>query len=145
MTEHNRREEYWEFYDHAVVAEAAHLRRTLIQLVREKPCPRSGGSNRGRPPIHSKEKLDFACLWMMTHNQTYRRTESNMGEMRTPWDGEPVPDRTTLVRHMQTIPTEWMDEILAPDRPPLSGRDRRGGRPAGSRQQRDGDRQIRGC
>ena len=27
--------------------------------------------------------------------------------MRTPWDGEPVPDRTTPVRHMQTIPDGW--------------------------------------
>ena len=63
MTEHNRREEYWEFYNHAVVAETAHLRRTLIRRVREKPCPRSEGNNRGRSPIHSKEKLDFACLW----------------------------------------------------------------------------------
>ena len=113
MTEHNRREEYWKFYDHAAVAETAHLRRTLIRLVREKPCPRSEGSNRGRPPIHSKEKLDFACLWMMADNQTYRKTESDMGEMRIPWDDEPVPDHTTLVRHMQTIPSEWMDEILA--------------------------------
>ena len=104
MTEHNRREEYWKFYDHAVVAETAHLRRTLIRLIREKSCLRSEGSNRGRHPIHSKEKLDFACLWMMADNQTYRKTESGMGEMRTPWDGEPVPDHTTLVRHMQTIP-----------------------------------------
>ncbi len=95
MTEHNRREEYWKFYDHAAVSETAHLRRTLIRLVREKSCPRSDGSDRGRPPIHSKEKLGFACLWMMADNQTYRKTESDMGEMRIPWDNEPVPDHTT--------------------------------------------------
>ena len=40
MTEHNRREEYWRFYDRAVVAETAHLRRALIRLVRKKPCSR---------------------------------------------------------------------------------------------------------
>ena len=74
MTEHNRREEYWRFYDHAVATEPGHLRRTLIRLVWERPCPGSEGSNRGRPQIHSKEKLDFACLWMMAHNQTYRMT-----------------------------------------------------------------------
>ena len=74
MTGCNRREEYWRFYDHAVVSEASHLRRTLIQLVREKPCPRLEGSNRGRPQVHSKEKLDFACLWMvMAHNQMHCR------------------------------------------------------------------------
>ena len=36
-----------------------------------------------------------------------------MWEMRTPWDGEPVPDHTALVRHIKTIPHEWMAEILA--------------------------------
>ena len=58
MIEHNRREECWRFYDHAVVAEAGHLRRTLIRLIRESSRPRSEGSNRGQPPIHSKEKLE---------------------------------------------------------------------------------------
>ncbi len=145
MTEHNRREEYWKFYDHAVSAEPAHLRRMLILLVLEKPCPRSDGSDRGRPPIHSKEKLDFACLRMMADNQTYRKTESDLGWMRTPWDGGPAPGHTTLVRHMRAIPSEWMAEIPAPDRPPLPGRDRRDGRPAGGRQQRGGDHQVRAC
>ena len=146
MTKHNRREEYWRFYDHAVVAEAGHLRRTLIRLIRESPCPRSEGSSRGRPPIHSKEKLDFACLWMMmAYNQTYRVTESDLEEIRTIfWDGEPVPDHTTPVKHMQTLPYEWMDRILVPGRPPLPGRGWRGDRPAGRRQQRDGDHQVRG-
>ena len=87
MTERNQGEGCWKFYALVVVAEPAHLRRTLIRLVRERPCPRSEGSNRGRPPVHSKEKLDFACLWMMVHNQTYRETKSDLGEMRTPWDG----------------------------------------------------------
>ena len=112
MIEHNRREEYWRFYGHVVVAEVAHLKRTLVRLIRERQYPRSEGCNRGRPPIHSKEKLDIACLWMMAHNQTYCKTESNLGEMRTAWDGEPVPDHTAPVRHMQTISSEWMDEIL---------------------------------
>ncbi len=119
------------------------MRRTLIRLVRERPCPHSEGSNRGRPPVHSKEKLDFAYLWMMAYNQTYRETESDMGAIRTVCDDEPAPDHTTLVRHMQTIPSEWMDEILAPDHPSLPGRGRRDGCPAGSRQQRGGDHQVR--
>ena len=61
-------------------------------MVREKPRPRSEDSNRGRPPVHTKEKPDFACLWtmmmiMMAYNQTCRKTESDMGEMRTTRDG----------------------------------------------------------
>ena len=36
-----------------------------------------------------------------------------MRDMRTPWDNEPVPDHTTLVRHLQTIPKDWLDRILA--------------------------------
>ena len=98
------------------------MRRTLIRPVRKKPRPRSEGSSRGRPPVHSKEKLYFACLWVMADNQTYRKTESDLGGMRTPRDGEPAPDHTTPVRHMQTIPSEWTGVILAPDRPPLPGR-----------------------
>lgn len=42
----------------------------------------------------------------------------------------PRETHTTPVRHMQTIPSEWMDGMLAPDRPPLPGRGRRGGRSA---------------
>ena len=49
MIEHNRREEYWKFYDHAVVDEPAHLRRTLIRLVREA-VPALGGQQPGQAP-----------------------------------------------------------------------------------------------
>ena len=63
------------------------------------------------------------CLWMtMANNQTYRKTESGLDWMRTPWDGESAPSHTAPVRHMRTIPSGWMDEIPAPDRPPLPGR-----------------------
>ena len=82
---------------------------------------------------------------MTADNQTYRKTESDMGEMRTIRDGDPVSDHAIPVRHMQTIPSEWMDEIPAPDHPPLPGRGRRGGHPTGNRLQRGGGRQIRGC
>ena len=50
---------------------------------------------------------------MMADNGTYRDMESDLTIMRTRWDGEPVPDHTTLARHMQTIPIEWMESILA--------------------------------
>ena len=93
MTEHNRREGYWRFYDH-VVAEVPRLRRALIRLVLEKPCPRWNGGNRGRPPVYFK-KHDFACLWMvMADNQTYRQTESDMGE-----DAHPMGRRACARPH----------------------------------------------
>ena len=49
----------------------------------------------------------------MADNNTYRGVESNLRCMRTPWDNEPVPDHTTLVRHLQTIPADWLDLIVA--------------------------------
>ena len=113
MIKHNRRERYWQYYELANEVEASHLRRTLIEMIRENPCPRPENGNRGRPRIHSKDKMDFACLLMMSYNNTFRRIESDLRDMRTPWDGEPVPDHTTMVRHLQTIPPDWMDLILA--------------------------------
>ena len=50
---------------------------------------------------------------MIARQETYRGMESDMRDMRTPWDNEPVPDHTTLVRHLQTIPKDWLDRILA--------------------------------
>ncbi|MYB46151.1 MAG: hypothetical protein F4X71_00205 [Cenarchaeum sp. SB0662_bin_33] len=47
---------------------------------------------------------------MLTDNETYRQTESDMS---TPWSHEPTPDHSTLVRHMQTIPPDWLNMILA--------------------------------
>ena len=85
----------------------------LIKIIQEMPCPREKKSDVGRPPIHSKAKLDFACLLMMADNNTYRGVVSNLRNMRTPWDDEPIPDHTTLVRHMQTIPNDWLDLIIA--------------------------------
>ena len=113
MSTHNRRERYWQYYELAKEVEASHLKRTLIEVIRENPCPRQEDCSRGRPPIHSKQKLDFACLLMMADNRTYRGIESDLRDMRTPWDSEPVPDHTTLVRHLQTLPKDWLDLILA--------------------------------
>ena len=113
MSEHNRREGYWQYYELAKEVEAPSLKRELIEIIRENPCPRRENGNRGRPPVHSKEKLDFACLLMMAGNNTYRGVESDLRGMRTPWDNEPVPDHTTLVRHLQTIPADWLDLIVA--------------------------------
>ena len=89
------------------------MKETLIDLIREIPCPREKKDDRGRPPVHSKQKLDFACLMMMADNNTYRGIKSDLQDMQTPWNNEPIPDHTWLVRHMQTIPNDWLDLILA--------------------------------
>ena len=65
MSEHKRRDGYWQYYEPAKETEASHLKRTLIEIIRESPCPRTESTTRGRPPVHSKDKLDFMCLWMV--------------------------------------------------------------------------------
>ena len=50
---------------------------------------------------------------MMADNNTYRGIVSDLQDMQTPWSNEPVPDHTTLVRHMQTIPKDWLDLIVS--------------------------------
>ena len=85
----------------------------LIEIIRENPCPRRENGSRGRPTVHSREKLDFACLLMVADSNTYRGVESDLRGMRTPWDSEPVPDHTTLARHHQAMLDDWMDSVLA--------------------------------
>ena len=115
MNKHNRRKgSHWQYYELAKKQEKEHMKKTLIEVgIRENPCPRPKGSNRGRPPEHSPEKLDFACLWMMANNDTYRNAEGDMRDMKTPWNNEPVPVHTTICRHMEEIPPDWLDLILA--------------------------------
>ena len=36
MSEHNRRERYWQYYELAREAEASHMRKTLIGVVRDR-------------------------------------------------------------------------------------------------------------
>ena len=51
---------------------------TIANLVREHPCPRQEKSNRGRPPVHSKDKLDFICILMVVWHKTSRDMESDL-------------------------------------------------------------------
>ena len=60
------------------------------------------------------DKIDFACLLMMAYNNTCRRIESDLRDMRTPWYGGAGSGLTPrMVRHLQTIPPDCMDLILA--------------------------------
>ena len=85
---------------------------TLADLVRKNPCPRPAKGGRGRPPVHSDDKMDFICLFMVAPNLTYRGVEKWLLVLKIPWN-EPVPDHTTIARHLQTIPPDWLDSILA--------------------------------
>ena len=104
MSEHSRREGYWQYYELAKEVEAPSLKRELIEIIRENPCPRRENGNRGRPPVHSKEKLDFACLLMMGRQQHLSRSRigparhaDTMGQRARPGPyhtGQAPPDDT---------------------------------------------------
>ena len=113
MSKQNRRDGYRRYCELATKKEKAHTVRALIRLVLEHPRPRPKKGNRGRPPVHTKKKLDFLLLLMMADDGTYRGAAADLQGMRTPWDDEPVPVHTTPVRHAQTAPEEWLEHILA--------------------------------
>lgn len=109
---HRRRKGYWRYYERADAGDMGHLAGTLARLVRENPHPGRVQPGRGRPPVHSRAKLDFACLYMMACDHTFREASRRLDGMRDMWD-EPAPDHSWLARHMQTIDAGWMDRILA--------------------------------
>ena len=84
MTGHDRRKGYRRYYEKANGSEQAHMKETLIDLIREVPCPRGEKDGRGRPPVHSKQKLDFACLMMTADNNACRGIKSDLRDMQTP-------------------------------------------------------------
>ena len=112
MKEHTRRPHYWRYYHLGHTTEIAFLIEIIAGLIRENPCPRPAKSGRGRPPIHSIKKMDFICILMVAFHKTYRDMESWLHVLKIPWN-EPVPDHTTIAKHFQTIPADWLDSILA--------------------------------
>ena len=112
MIKHKRRPDYWVYYHLGHCTETAFLIDMITNLVRENPCPHQEKSNRGRPPVHSRAKLDFICILMVAWHKTSRDMESDLSVIKIPWAGEPVPDHTTLARHLQTISQDWLDTIL---------------------------------
>ena len=69
------------------------------------PAPK--GRQSWLPPVHSK--VDFACLLIISYNDTFRDTEIYLREIKT----IERTNRTPLVRHMQGIPGDRLDLILA--------------------------------
>ena len=114
MSKHTRRPDYWKYYHQGHSSETSFMIDTVASLVRGHPCPRQETSNRGRPPVHSKDKLDFICILMVAWHKTSRDMESDLLVIRMPrWTGEPIPDHTTIARHLQTIPYGWLTAMLA--------------------------------
>ena len=51
---------------------------------------------------------------MVAWHKTSRDMESDLSVIKLPWwNGEPVPDHTTIARHLQTIPYDWLTAMLA--------------------------------
>ena len=87
---------------------------TVSDLVRGHPCPRREKSNQGRPPVYSKDNLDLICILMVAWHKTSCGMESDLSVIKLSWrNDEPVPDHTTISRHLQTIPYSWLTWMLA--------------------------------
>ena len=76
------------------------------------PAPRD--EQPGKPPIHSKDKMYLICILMVAWHKTSRDMKGDLSVIKLPWwNGEPVPDHTTIARHLQTIPYDWLAGMLA--------------------------------
>ena len=114
MPAHKRRKGYWKSYESARPNEMANMEKVILYLLGENPGPTPAKkSNRGRPPVHSKAKLDFACIMMLLCGYTYRDTEEYVRRAPHPWRDEPVPDHSWLTKHMQTVDIVWMNQLVA--------------------------------
>lgn len=104
MSKHKRRPDYWKYYHVAHVRESPFLIGAIADLVRKHPSPRPN-TNRGRPPVHSHEKMDFVCVLTVARNVSLRDMESDLHTMKNPWDGEPVGRRTRAGSHYDMDPS----------------------------------------
>ena len=77
MSKHNRCPDYWKYYHMAHVRESPFLIEAIADMVRKRPSPQPH-AGRGRPPVHSKEKMDFVCVLMVARNVSSRDMESDL-------------------------------------------------------------------
>ena len=88
----NRWPDYWKYYHLEHSSDIPFMIYTVANLVRGHPCPRQENGNRGRPPVHSKDKLDFICILMVAWHTTSHDMERDLSVITSPgWNGEPVP------------------------------------------------------
>ena len=85
MSARKRRKGYWKSYEPARANDESNLVAATLDLIKKHPAPRTAKeSRRGRPPVHSKDKLDFACLMMMHRHFVYRDMEDYMRRVQHP-------------------------------------------------------------
>ena len=112
IKQHPRRLKYFTYYEFSQRTQSDFIDRADFALVNLYPHPDRKTSDRGAPQTHSREKLDFLCLKMTTNNGTYRDAMRAARDYRHAWD-EPLPTHKTIVDHMKTISSEWLDLLIA--------------------------------
>jgi len=110
---HIRMDGYWRIYHLAHTREEKVFRKRLLQIVRRTGPPSSSPMRRrGRPPIHSWEKMVFLVALMVHLDCPLRTMESLAPTLKLPWH-EPVPDHTTLHRAMKNTLKKYLEDMLA--------------------------------
>ena len=99
MGRHSRRQDCWRCYELTQESESAFVE-YFDRAFQNNPRLHRERGGRSRPPVHSKDNPGFACLLVILRQDTYHSMESGMRSVRTPWDGEPIPDHTALVRYL---------------------------------------------
>ena len=115
MSIQNRREGYWKSYHRSHARELDFLIASIIGLIGENPHPRSSrGNGRGRPIIHDLNKMHCICILMAALDFTSRDMENLLAHLRLPpWEGQKIPDHTTIARAFSGISKKWLETILA--------------------------------
>lgn len=114
MSKHNRRKGYWRQYHLAHTLELDALVGGIVSLVKGigPPC-KIRRTRRGRPPVHSPEKLVTLCLLAVVLGLTFRDMQCLAPWLRgLPWQDEPYPDHSTIHRAYQSLPQEYLDSLL---------------------------------
>lgn len=114
MVKHDRRRGYWRQYHLAHTLELDALVGGIVSLVKEcrPPCKIERTTKRGRPPVHSPEKLVTLCVLTVVLGLTFRDMQSLAPKLGLPWEGEPCPDHSTIHRTYQALPQEYLDSLL---------------------------------
>lgn len=108
---HKRMDRYWQIYHRAHTREAVNFQKNLIYTIKRlgSPWPIR---KRGKPPLHSWNKMVFMVAFMVYLDCTLRLMESLAFTLKLPWR-EPVPDHTTIYRAVKTVPKEYLEKLLA--------------------------------
>ena len=106
-----RRDGYWKYYHLAHTRELDFLVDIVVFLIGQNP-PAQKIHARGRRKVHSDSKMHCVCILMVVMNLTYRDMQNIIPRLGLPWD-EPVPDHTTIARHLGRMSAKWLEGVLA--------------------------------